>query len=207
MDVLCSRAVDSGGSAALPVPRAKSGHVDADKYFLPFELACRSKCPRIVNASLDCLQVYTVLTCSSVCFDAVLCIGQLVSGWLVVLMFDILYFCYCLLGINCRNILYTIDTAFTDFSTVLQFICLHPTQCSQRHNVIDLCIHLFIPSIVNKVLDRCLPNLALVHFKIEVNTSDFGYFTFQGYVEIKYKFKKSLNSNLKLKAYSIQHLA
>lgn len=49
--------VDSGGSAALPVPKAQSGHVDADKYFLPFELACRSKCPRIVNASLDCLQV------------------------------------------------------------------------------------------------------------------------------------------------------
>jgi len=51
--------VDSGGSAALPMPRAKSGHIDADKYFLPFELACRSKCPRIVNASLDCLQVHT----------------------------------------------------------------------------------------------------------------------------------------------------
>lgn len=55
--VLYSRADDGGGSAALPVPRAKSSHIDADKYFLPFELACRSKCPRIVNTSLDCLQV------------------------------------------------------------------------------------------------------------------------------------------------------
>jgi len=64
VDMLCSRAVESGGSAALPVPRAMSGHIDADKYFLPFELACRSKCPRIVNTSLDCLQVpvYTVLS-------------------------------------------------------------------------------------------------------------------------------------------------
>jgi len=65
VDVLYSRAVDGGGSAALPVPRAKSGHIDADKYFLPFELACRSKCPRIVNTSLDCLQVYTVLIYTS----------------------------------------------------------------------------------------------------------------------------------------------
>ena len=61
MDVLHSEAADSGGSAALPMPRAKSGHVDADKYFLPFELACHSKCPRIVNASLDCLQVWYML--------------------------------------------------------------------------------------------------------------------------------------------------
>uniref|UniRef100_A0A673XY33 ARF guanine nucleotide exchange factor 1 n=1 Tax=Salmo trutta TaxID=8032 RepID=A0A673XY33_SALTR len=30
--------------------------VEADKYFLPFELACQSKCPRIVITSLDCLQ-------------------------------------------------------------------------------------------------------------------------------------------------------
>uniref|UniRef100_A0A672QSX9 ARF guanine nucleotide exchange factor 1 n=1 Tax=Sinocyclocheilus grahami TaxID=75366 RepID=A0A672QSX9_SINGR len=29
---------------------------EADKYFLPFELACQSKCPRIVITSLDCLQ-------------------------------------------------------------------------------------------------------------------------------------------------------
>uniref|UniRef100_A0A8C2I3A9 ADP-ribosylation factor guanine nucleotide-exchange factor 1 (brefeldin A-inhibited) n=1 Tax=Cyprinus carpio TaxID=7962 RepID=A0A8C2I3A9_CYPCA len=30
--------------------------IEADKYFLPFELACQSKCPRIVITSLDCLQ-------------------------------------------------------------------------------------------------------------------------------------------------------
>ena len=60
MWMCCRGVVDSGGSAALPIPRAKSDHVDADKYFLPFELACRSKCPRIVNTSLDCLQVHTV---------------------------------------------------------------------------------------------------------------------------------------------------
>uniref|UniRef100_A0A8C0UV27 ARF guanine nucleotide exchange factor 1 n=1 Tax=Cyanistes caeruleus TaxID=156563 RepID=A0A8C0UV27_CYACU len=30
--------------------------IEADKYFLPFELACQSKCPRIVSTSLDCLQ-------------------------------------------------------------------------------------------------------------------------------------------------------
>uniref|UniRef100_A0A672PKW7 Brefeldin A-inhibited guanine nucleotide-exchange protein 1-like n=1 Tax=Sinocyclocheilus grahami TaxID=75366 RepID=A0A672PKW7_SINGR len=31
-------------------------NLTADKYFLPFELACQSKCPRIVVTSLDCLQ-------------------------------------------------------------------------------------------------------------------------------------------------------
>lgn len=36
-------------------PRA--GYVEADKYVLPFELACQSKSPRIVSTSLDCLQV------------------------------------------------------------------------------------------------------------------------------------------------------
>ncbi|BFY99374.1 hypothetical protein BsWGS_02414 [Bradybaena similaris] len=42
-------------SSALPVPK-QAGFVEADKYFLPFELACQSKCPRIVNIALDCLQ-------------------------------------------------------------------------------------------------------------------------------------------------------
>lgn len=81
-----SGAVDGGGSAALPVPRAKSGHVDADKYFLPFELACHSKCPRIVNASLDCLQVYTVLVRSGSFVCAVLDTGQLTSDIATVLL-------------------------------------------------------------------------------------------------------------------------
>lgn len=32
-------------------------YIEADKYVLPFELACQSKSPRIVSTSLDCLQV------------------------------------------------------------------------------------------------------------------------------------------------------
>uniref|UniRef100_A0A673HDP6 Brefeldin A-inhibited guanine nucleotide-exchange protein 1-like n=1 Tax=Sinocyclocheilus rhinocerous TaxID=307959 RepID=A0A673HDP6_9TELE len=35
---------------------ARTNFIEADKYFLPFELACQSKCPRIVITSLDCLQ-------------------------------------------------------------------------------------------------------------------------------------------------------
>ena len=38
-------------------PRAN--YIEADKYVLPFELACQSKSPRIVSTSLDCLQVNT----------------------------------------------------------------------------------------------------------------------------------------------------
>ncbi|KAK5979880.1 brefeldin A-inhibited guanine nucleotide-exchange protein 2, partial [Trichostrongylus colubriformis] len=30
--------------------------VEADRYFLPFELACKSRSPKIVITSLDCLQ-------------------------------------------------------------------------------------------------------------------------------------------------------
>ncbi|XP_019365434.1 PREDICTED: brefeldin A-inhibited guanine nucleotide-exchange protein 2 isoform X3 [Gavialis gangeticus] len=42
----------SQGTAAPP----KANFIEADKYFLPFELACQSKSPRIVSTSLDCLQ-------------------------------------------------------------------------------------------------------------------------------------------------------
>ncbi|XP_053102736.1 brefeldin A-inhibited guanine nucleotide-exchange protein 2 isoform X1 [Hemicordylus capensis] len=42
----------SQGSEATP----KANFIEADKYFLPFELACQSKSPRIVSTSLDCLQ-------------------------------------------------------------------------------------------------------------------------------------------------------
>ncbi|XP_052777069.1 brefeldin A-inhibited guanine nucleotide-exchange protein 1-like isoform X4 [Mya arenaria] len=42
-------------SSALPGPM-QAGFVDADKYFTPFELACQSKSPRIVNLTLDFLQ-------------------------------------------------------------------------------------------------------------------------------------------------------
>ena len=48
-------------SSALPQPKT-AGVVEADKYFLPFELACQSKSPRIVNTALDCLQVGTCIT-------------------------------------------------------------------------------------------------------------------------------------------------
>ncbi|CAD5111922.1 DgyrCDS1182 [Dimorphilus gyrociliatus] len=47
--------LENGNSTAVPVPR-DSSTLDADKYFLPFELACQSKCPRIVHVALDCLQ-------------------------------------------------------------------------------------------------------------------------------------------------------
>ncbi|XP_077191682.1 brefeldin A-inhibited guanine nucleotide-exchange protein 2 isoform X2 [Paroedura picta] len=42
----------SPGSVTTP----KANFIEADKYFLPFELACQSKSPRIVSTSLDCLQ-------------------------------------------------------------------------------------------------------------------------------------------------------
>ena len=45
------------GSGTLPPVKSKTNFIEADKYFLPFELACQSKCPRIVSTSLDCLQV------------------------------------------------------------------------------------------------------------------------------------------------------
>ncbi|OXB56635.1 hypothetical protein ASZ78_016190, partial [Callipepla squamata] len=45
------------GSSTLPPVKSKTSFIEADKYFLPFELACQSKCPRIVSTSLDCLQL------------------------------------------------------------------------------------------------------------------------------------------------------
>uniref|UniRef100_A0A7M4FX65 ARF guanine nucleotide exchange factor 2 n=1 Tax=Crocodylus porosus TaxID=8502 RepID=A0A7M4FX65_CROPO len=44
--------IENQGTAAPP----KANFIEADKYFLPFELACQSKSPRIVSTSLDCLQ-------------------------------------------------------------------------------------------------------------------------------------------------------
>ncbi|KAI4489377.1 hypothetical protein M0802_011202 [Mischocyttarus mexicanus] len=43
-------------SNALPQPKSDSNVISAEKYFLPFELACQSKSPRIVVTALDCLQ-------------------------------------------------------------------------------------------------------------------------------------------------------
>uniref|UniRef100_A0A3Q1GQM8 ADP-ribosylation factor guanine nucleotide-exchange factor 1 (brefeldin A-inhibited) n=1 Tax=Acanthochromis polyacanthus TaxID=80966 RepID=A0A3Q1GQM8_9TELE len=45
-----------GTFCTLPPIKSKTNFIEADKYFLPFELACQSKCPRIVITSLDCLQ-------------------------------------------------------------------------------------------------------------------------------------------------------
>uniref|UniRef100_A0A6Q2XX89 SEC7 domain-containing protein n=1 Tax=Esox lucius TaxID=8010 RepID=A0A6Q2XX89_ESOLU len=47
---------DNSDCCALPPIKSKGTVIEADKYFLPFELACQSKCPRIVITSLDCLQ-------------------------------------------------------------------------------------------------------------------------------------------------------
>uniref|UniRef100_A0A803VA33 ARF guanine nucleotide exchange factor 2 n=1 Tax=Ficedula albicollis TaxID=59894 RepID=A0A803VA33_FICAL len=45
------------GESARPGPASGTPNfIEADKYFLPFELACQSKSPRIVSTSLDCLQ-------------------------------------------------------------------------------------------------------------------------------------------------------
>uniref|UniRef100_A0A8D1KQ56 ARF guanine nucleotide exchange factor 2 n=2 Tax=Sus scrofa TaxID=9823 RepID=A0A8D1KQ56_PIG len=42
---------------AVREPRSLTANfIEADKYFLPFELACQSKSPRVVSTSLDCLQ-------------------------------------------------------------------------------------------------------------------------------------------------------
>lgn len=48
---------NSEHSTALPLPKNDSSNsINAEKYFLPFELACQSKTPRIVVTALDCLQ-------------------------------------------------------------------------------------------------------------------------------------------------------
>uniref|UniRef100_A0A674PAH1 ARF guanine nucleotide exchange factor 1 n=1 Tax=Takifugu rubripes TaxID=31033 RepID=A0A674PAH1_TAKRU len=53
----CEVALDGkSSSSTLPPIKSKTNFIEADKYFLPFELACQSKCPRIVITSLDCLQ-------------------------------------------------------------------------------------------------------------------------------------------------------
>ena len=48
----------NGTSAALPLPRSYSANViNAEKHYLPFELACQCSVPRVVVIALDCLQV------------------------------------------------------------------------------------------------------------------------------------------------------
>ncbi|XP_053280537.1 brefeldin A-inhibited guanine nucleotide-exchange protein 2 isoform X2 [Pleuronectes platessa] len=46
--------LDKQKDGSVVPPRAN--YIEADKYVLPFELACQSKSPRIVSTSLDCLQ-------------------------------------------------------------------------------------------------------------------------------------------------------
>lgn len=49
-------------SSALPLPKNDEANIiSAEKYFLPFELACQSKAARIVVTALDCLQVHSLL--------------------------------------------------------------------------------------------------------------------------------------------------
>ncbi|GAB0091817.1 brefeldin A-inhibited guanine nucleotide-exchange protein 1 [Sergentomyia squamirostris] len=49
--------LETAPSSALPLPKNDSANtINAEKYFLPFELACQSKTPRIVVTALDCLQ-------------------------------------------------------------------------------------------------------------------------------------------------------
>ncbi|XP_015926421.1 brefeldin A-inhibited guanine nucleotide-exchange protein 1 isoform X1 [Parasteatoda tepidariorum] len=43
-------------SSCLPLPKSKAGNLEAEKYFLPFELATQSKSPRIVITAIDCIQ-------------------------------------------------------------------------------------------------------------------------------------------------------
>ncbi|KAG7171828.1 Brefeldin A-inhibited guanine nucleotide-exchange protein 1-like [Homarus americanus] len=43
-------------SAALPMPKSDAPQLDAEKHFLPFELACQSKSAKIVVSALDCVQ-------------------------------------------------------------------------------------------------------------------------------------------------------
>ncbi|KAK8729377.1 hypothetical protein OTU49_008796 [Cherax quadricarinatus] len=45
-----------GASAALPMPKSDAPQLDAEKHFLPFELACQSKSAKIVVSALDCIQ-------------------------------------------------------------------------------------------------------------------------------------------------------
>lgn len=51
------REEERDSSSALPLPRAgDAAYIDAEKYFLPFELGCQSKSPKIVISALDCIQ-------------------------------------------------------------------------------------------------------------------------------------------------------
>lgn len=46
----------SSTSSTLPLPKDNNTTIIAENYFLPFELACKSKSPRMIITALDCLQ-------------------------------------------------------------------------------------------------------------------------------------------------------
>ncbi|XP_076064031.1 ADP ribosylation factor guanine nucleotide exchange factor Sec71 isoform X2 [Oratosquilla oratoria] len=48
--------VSLGSSSALPIPKTDAPHLDVEKHFLPFELACQSKSTKITVTALDCIQ-------------------------------------------------------------------------------------------------------------------------------------------------------
>ncbi|XP_039285175.1 brefeldin A-inhibited guanine nucleotide-exchange protein 1-like [Nilaparvata lugens] len=50
------QAEEEAASSALPMPKDSNCNFTAERYFLPFELACKSKTARIVVTALDCLQ-------------------------------------------------------------------------------------------------------------------------------------------------------
>lgn len=49
--------MDEGQDITTNVLPSKAQFIYADRYFLPFDLACHSKSPRIIIIALDCLQV------------------------------------------------------------------------------------------------------------------------------------------------------
>uniref|UniRef100_A0A0R3QW13 DCB domain-containing protein n=1 Tax=Brugia timori TaxID=42155 RepID=A0A0R3QW13_9BILA len=48
--------IDEGQGTTTNVLPSKGQYIYADRYFLPFDLACHSRLPRIVIIALDCLQ-------------------------------------------------------------------------------------------------------------------------------------------------------
>lgn len=76
-------------SSALPPPKGKQPFIEADRYFLPFELACQSKCPRIVVTALDCLQVWFSLFLVTTKWWCIICFNRF--KWDSLTQIDLLY--------------------------------------------------------------------------------------------------------------------
>ena len=60
---------------------------DAEKYFIPFELACKSKSPKVVETSLDCIQVRSSIKIlgstlrQKYDFDAIMCTDKTIKPY------------------------------------------------------------------------------------------------------------------------------